>query len=68
MYPTDREAYVHAYLAAMNEEIEQANFAREHGCDDSTQPVDRFFKVIAERLSHWHRSEPTHSRWMPSHR
>jgi len=67
VYPMDREAYIHAYLGAMKEEIEQANFARENGCDDSTQPGDHFFRSIAEKLSHWHRSEPMHDRWMPSH-
>lgn len=67
MYPINREEYVHAYLAAMKEEIEQAHFAREHGSEDDAAPGDRFYEIIAEKLRHWHRSDSTHSRWISSH-
>jgi len=67
MYPIDREEYVHAYLAAMKEEMQQARFAREFGSEDDAPRGNRFYKLIAEKLSHWHQSDSTHNRWMPSH-
>ena len=67
MYPIDRQAYVNAYLSAMKEELEQDRFAREHGSEDDTDAAGRFFRVIADKLSHRHKSERTQGRWIPMH-
>ncbi len=67
MYPIDREEYVNAYLAAMKEEMEQTHFGRKNGSEDGNEVTDRFFGVIAKKLSHWHKSEQAHGRSIPSH-
>ena len=57
MIPIEREDYVNAYIGAMTEEIRQTRI-RKNVEPEPTGAVDRLYRVVADKLSSWHRGAP----------